>query len=150
MSLVIRHCRTFHGKPFFKQLSWVVMILLMKCISSFTPQSHYALIKNPWKNIYYGICISFGQADSGLLGNPLGRQSLSLLHTGPHKTITRPSVTQIKPVNSYNRKEGQWRRGPHQSYPGLRRVLHLRSFRVFRRYRGAPFQLNYSWVGGQR
>ena len=62
INLVIRHCRTFHSKPFFKQLSWVVMILLMKCISSFTPWSHYALIKNPWKNIYYGICISFGQA----------------------------------------------------------------------------------------
>lgn len=76
--------------------------------------------------------------------NPLGRQppvcpTLDLL--------TRPSVTQIKPVNLYNRKEGQQRRGPHQSYSGLRRVLHLRSFKVFRRYRGSPFQLSYSWVG---
>lgn len=59
------------------------MILLMKCISSFTAQSHYGLMENPRNNVYYGICISFGQADSGLLGNPSGH---AFAQSAPHWT----------------------------------------------------------------
>lgn len=74
INLVIRGCRAFNSKTFFKQLlSWVVMISIVKCIPSFTPWSHYDLIKNPWNNFYYGICMSFVQADAGLLGNLLGQ-----------------------------------------------------------------------------
>lgn len=120
ISLVIRGCRAFNSKQFFKQLpSPVVMISLMKCTSSSTTYHgvNYALIKNPSKNIYYGICISFVQTDAGHLGKPLGQAvPLDLYLLG----VTRPSVTQMKFVNPHN---SQRRRGAHQPYPGLWRVL---------------------------
>lgn len=58
---------------------------------------NYALIKNASKNIYYGICISFVQADAGHLGRPLDRAVPLDLHS---LGVTRSSVTQIKFVNT--------------------------------------------------
>lgn len=86
---------SFLQQTFFKQLlSWVVMISLMRCISSFTPWSHYALRKNSWKNVYCGICMSFVKADAGLLGNSLSPAIPQLPPTGP--PLTRDSQDPLR------------------------------------------------------
>lgn len=121
------------------------MILLMKCISSFTPQSYYALSKKTLeKNIYYGICISFGQADSGLLGNPLGRQPLSL-PTGPHKTIC-DSDKMWTPIIE---KKGSKEKGATSIIFRIEEGSSSEITKVFRRYR-VLLQLSYSWSLGSK
>lgn len=74
------------------------------------------------------------------------RQSLSWLLTGP--PLTRDSQDHLwcsySPWPPKESEEKDGKEGADHPYPGLGSIPQLRAFRVFRRYRGAPFPLSYS------